>query len=143
MTKHDSLNTGGTGIKSLWDMYHMASEGIKGMNDVDVGNHATWEKYVQSKPDLVAWASKNNVDTSDPTAMRNGYEQYRQLIIRHILYKINNAERVFNNTPEGKSFQKANGRPLTISDLHPYTVPNLTAETGVAPWETGDESVLH
>ncbi len=119
-TKHDSVNTGGVGFRSIWDEYRNASKAIRTMRNIDAGNMVTWQRQVQARPDLIQMLKIRGIDANNPYAVRNFYERRRQDVARVINDEITKLE---------TSFSSRLGYPIKIEDLDPYKAPNFTATT--------------
>lgn len=111
-TMHDAPGkSGGMGYKSMWDRFYMASEQIQRLRKTNEGNQVTWERYVQTQPELLDELKTNKVNPKDVKAVRNYYEYQRQNIARVILSKIREVE---------SDFSQRLGRKITLKDLDPY-----------------------
>jgi hypothetical protein len=111
-TMHDAPGkTGGMGYKSMWDRFYMASEQLQRLRKTNEGNQVTWERHVQSQPELLEELKKNNINPRNVKDVRNYFEKTRQDIARVILSKIREVE---------GDFSQRLGRKITLKDLDPY-----------------------
>jgi hypothetical protein len=117
-TRHDALSTGGQGYRSIWNRYRDATKALRTMQHVDYGNMVTWQRDVQSRPDLLKDLKAANVDPTNPWAVRNYYERQRQRVTQIINNQITGIE---------DRFSKKYGRPIKIQELDPYGAPDTTA----------------
>jgi hypothetical protein len=111
-TMHDAPGkSGGMGYKSMWDRFYMATEQVQRLRKTNEGNQVTWERYIQTQPEVIDELNKNKINPRDIKSVRNYYEYQRQNIARVILSKIREVE---------SDFSRRLGRKITLKDLDPY-----------------------
>ena len=105
---------GGTGLPSILERYRSATKDIQELRDTDPGNQVTWLRKLEAKPTVMRALSNANVDHTNPTAVKNFLERYRQDMARAINTTITGIE---------NEISQAVGRPIKIEDLQPYATP--------------------
>jgi len=118
---HDALAKddpakGGMGQRSLWQRYSRATRVLNTFRHMTYSKMASWQDRLE-QPDMQPikeYLELNRVDTKDPRAIENFYEQARQNAAREIVHTF---EKV-----EAKLSEKY-GKPIKIKDLDPYKRP--------------------